>query len=288
MEVHPDPVSKRWWLSIAAVGSVGLVVGASTLFGWMVDETRFDRPDEGFERLTTQVAGVPGVTVDASERWVEAPAFFDPSSQIQLTLDEASLPALLDVACSTRYADALSWSLRVRTEGGNVVSVHSTPDAPHGERCPDFGFDALGLIGHVDSAVRGLDLQAAVWEDGRFALATVDDASSAGLSALLPLVAHAEDLRAAAGLDPRRSVEINAPRLALVVEPGEQERYSDLLTDLVEEHGVSIYWATGGGQTDEAVQMAAPDREHAGIQDAVRDSGLHVADLPVRFIPDHP
>ncbi|PJJ70729.1 hypothetical protein CLV46_0254 [Diaminobutyricimonas aerilata] len=286
-------MSKGWWLAIAAFGSVSLLIGAVTVFTWMVDETHFDRPDERFDRLTAQVAEVPGVTVDASERWVEAPIFFEPNARIELSVEEASLPALLDAACTSPYRDSVSWSLRVRTEGANVVAVHSDPEDPHGargERCPDFGLDVTGLIAHVDRAVPGLDLRATVWGRDTLALGTAEDVPDP-LHDLLPLVAHAEDLRDAAGLHPDRLVEINAADLILVIRPGEQERYLELLTRLVEEHGVSSYWADGGGTPSdgvEKVQIVAPDQEHDEIEDALRASDLHVADLPVRFIPDNP
>lgn len=278
---------------VAALGSAGLLAGAITVFGWMIDETRFDRPDEGFDRLTTRLAGIPGVSVDASQRWVEAPTFLRPSSWVQLTVDESSLPALLDSACSSGYPDAVDWSLRVRTDGGNVVSASTDPEASRGasgDRCPDVGFDLLGVVDQVDRTAQGLDLQAAVWEEGRFALVSLDE-DPLGLPALLPLVAGAEDLRDAAGLPRDRSVEVNSSQLILVVEPGEQERYAEVLTGLVAEHGVSSYWADGGGeQIDgvEKVQIVARESEQGPIEEALRTSGLHIADLPVRFLPFTP
>ena len=49
----------------------------------------------------------------------------------------------------------------------------------------------------------------------------------------------------------------------------------------VEEHGVTAYWATENG-----LRIVAPDVGHAAIEAAVRDSGLPVADRPLRFEAD--
>jgi hypothetical protein len=108
------------------------------------------------------------------------------------------------------------------------------------------------------------------------------------LRELLPLVAHGDDLRDAAGLDSNRSVEINAGDLGLIIEPDEHDRYLALLTALAEKHGVTSYWADGGGTPTDGVlkvQIVAPERAHAAITADLRASGLHVADFPVRFIP---
>lgn len=280
-------------IGVAVLGAVGalLLCGGVVVFVWMIDETQFERPDDGFDRLTAQVESLPGVDVEASERWVEAPTFSDPSSWISLTVDEVGLPAALDAACSTEYPDTVTWSVRVATTGGTAVTMHSDPEARYaaeGERCPDFGFDTAGLVGRVDSTVPGVDLQAGVWDNGRFALVALEEQPE-DLPSLLPLVAHAEDLRDAAGLAPDRSVEVNSSSLILHVEPGEQERYLALLTELAEQHGVTSYWADGGGTpTDgvDKVQVVAPDDEHAAIEEALRTSGLHVAEFPVRFLPE--
>jgi hypothetical protein len=281
-------MSKRVWLT-----ATGLIVGAS-LFGavtislWTISETHFDRPDEGFDLLATELEALPGVGVDQKERWVEAPTFSGPTSWISITVEKTGLPGLLDAACATDYSDTVNWSLRVTTDRDNVVSVHSGPmfgDAVGSSRCTDFGFDVAGVVDGIDSSVSGMELQAAIWEDNQFALVALEDPSE-GLEALLPLVAHADDVRNAAGLDPDRVVEIDAPTLSLVIEPGENERYFAVLTTLAEEHGVTSYAADGGGTpTDgvEKVQIVGGDENHTAIEDAIRTSGLHIADFPVRF-----
>lgn len=280
-------MAKRVWFSLAGLLMLGIVIGVLVLFGLMINETRFDRPDEGFDRLTDQVESLPGVSIESRARWVEAPTFSGPSSYVGLTVDEANLPTLLDTACTTEYPDVVTWSLRILTGGGNAVSVHgdtpSTTGEPGGSRCPDFGFDVVGLTGEVDGMVPGVDLQPSIWENGRFALVALEDEPA---EALLPLVARADDLRDAAGLDPHRSVEINSPTLGLVIESDEHDRYLALLSDLIEEHGVTSYWAgTGGSAADgvEAIQITAPDREHVAIESRIRVSDLRVAELPVRF-----
>jgi hypothetical protein len=279
-------VVRRLWLSAAAIGFVGVGIGALMVFGWTIDETHFDRPDEQFDRLTAESEATPGVSVDAKERWVEAPDFSDPSSWIRLTVEEAHLPGLLSAACASGYPDPVDWSLRVPTGAGTVVSIHTEPAGDPDGHCLDFGFDAVGLVDEIAILDPGVDLQPTIWDDGGFALVVPDEET--GIPDLLPLVDHAEDLRDAAGLDPRRPVEINAASLGLVILPGEHDLYLALLTDLAETHGVTRYWADGDGTPVdgvERVQIVAPDREHAAIEDAIRDSGLHVADLPVRFIP---
>ena len=283
-------VLKRVVLSAIALVVVGGVFGAVTMFAWMIDETHFDRPDTRFDRLTASLDSEPGVSVDAQERWVEAPTFSDPTSWIWLTVEADHLPGLLASACAEQYADPVSWSLSVPTDNGSVVSLYTggmpgdgVDDAP----CPDFGFDAVGVVGEVGRSVPGMNLQASVWENGRFGLVALDDDPGV-LAAMLPLVDRAEELRDAAGVDPNRSIQIDAGSLSAVIAPDEHDRYLALLSDLAESHGVTSYWADGSGTpTDgvEKVQIRAPDAEHTGIEDAIRSSGLHVADFPVRFLP---
>ncbi|NQX05329.1 hypothetical protein HQQ82_12495 [Rathayibacter sp. VKM Ac-2856] len=285
-------MTKRWWLSLAAVAATGLAVGGATLFSWTISETQFDRPDPRFDRLTAQVADLPGVTAPESSRWVEAPVFADPTSWIGVDVDPAGLAALLDTACSTDYGDPVSWSVRVQTDAGTTLAVNSPADErPAGARCPDFGVDPAGLLAPLDSTVRGLELQAAVWPDsgggGHLALTALED--PADIADLLPLVARAEDLRAAAGVAAGSPVEISGVDLSVLVLPGEQERYAELLTELVARHGVTGYFAGAPGtQIDgvDKVQLVAPESEHAAIEELIGRSGLHVAELPVRFLPE--
>jgi hypothetical protein len=286
-------VLKRVVLSITTLVVVGGVFGAATIFAWMVDETHFDRPDARFDRLTAELGSEPGVSVDGKERWVEAPTFSDPTSWIHLTVEADHLPGLLDSACAERYPDAVTWSLRVPTNNGSTVSLYTgatSAERVDGPPCPDFGFDAVGLVEEVGRSLPRMNLQATVWDDGRFALTLLDDYSGT-LSELLPLVDRADEVRAAAGLDPDRSVQIDSASLSAHILAEEHDRYLALLTDLAENHGVTSYWADGGGTPVdgvEKVQIAAPDGGHEEIEDLIRSSGLHVAEFPVRFLPSTP
>ncbi|QHF23002.1 hypothetical protein GTU73_02590 [Rathayibacter sp. VKM Ac-2804] len=285
-------MTKRWWLPLAAVAATGLAVGGATLFSWTISETQFDRPDPGFDRLTAEVAALPGVSAPESARWVEAPVFADPTSWIGVDVDRAGLAALLDTACATEYADPVSWSVRVRTDGGTALGVSSPADErPAGARCPDFGVDPAGLLGPLDGVADGLELQAAVregvgGEGSRFSLIALED--PAGVVDLLPLVARAEDLRDAGGIAAGSLVEISGSTLSVLVRPGEQERYARLLAELIERHGVTGYFdSSDGTQSDgvDKIQVTAPEAEHAAIEEALRESGLSIAELPVRFLP---
>jgi hypothetical protein len=181
----------------------------------------------------------------------------------------------------------------VLTDGGNAVSVHGPWEGPGGaSRCPELDVDPAGLLGPLDDVVSGLDLQAAVWDGtdgrtGRFSLLAIEDPEAPG--ALLPLVAHAEDLRAAVGVAGDLPVEISGSRISALVRFGEQERYAALLAELLERHGVTgFYDSSDGTQTDgvDKVQVTAPESEHAAVEEALRESGLSIADLPVRFLPE--
>jgi hypothetical protein len=262
------------------------------MLGWMVGETHFARPDEGFDRLAAEVEGIPGVTVDDRERWVEAPGFSDPSSWMALDVDAAALPELLATACATAYADPVSWSFRIRADAGTVVVVHGDQqaDGRGGSRCPDPGFDVAGLVARIGGIVPGMEVQPTVGADGGFGLVARED-GSAGVASLLPLVAHADELRDAAGLDPGRSVEVQGGLLGVTVAAGEQDLYVALLADLVDEHGVTSFWADDGSAAVDGVavvQVVAPQEERAAVEDRIRASGLRIAGSAVRFLPPEP
>ncbi|MDY0908810.1 hypothetical protein [Microbacterium sp. CFBP9034] len=283
--------ARRVWLSVLVLAIIGFLLGALVLFAWMVNETHFDRPSQEFDEFEAEVASLPGVESVEKERWVEAPTFWSPTSWIFVTVDEAGLPGLLDAGCSPSYADPVTWSIRVRTQSAAEVSLHAGPTAPAAagaqEQCPDFGFDAVRLVDELDIVAPGLALQPSVWDNGRFALVALEDEVQAGFTHLLPLIAHADDLLVAAGLDSKKELEINAANLGLVLEPGESDEYLALLTELAEDHAVSSYWADGGGTPIdgvEKVQIVAPDQQREAIEEAIRSSGLHIADRPVRFL----
>ena len=282
---------RRVWLSVLVLAIVGVVIGALVMFGWMVNETHFDRPTQEFDEFESQVENLPGVDGVEKERWVEAPTFSNPTSWMSVTVDEAGFPGLLGAACSTDFPDPVTWSIRVRTPAAAEVSLDAVPadvDAADGDvGCPDFGFDAVRLVDELDRVAPGLALQPAVWDNGRFALVALEEELPTGFTHLLPLIEHADDLLAAAGLDPNDVVDIYSANLGFVLEPGESDEYLALLTELAEHHAVDSFWADSGGTpTDgiEKVQIVAPDEHHAAIEKIIRSSGLHIADLPLRFL----
>ena len=88
-----------------------------------------------------------------------------------------------------------------------------------------------------------------------------------GFAQVLPLVEHADELLAAAGLDADSAVEISSANLGVVLGPGESEEYLALLTELTERHSVDSFWADpDGAQADgiEKVQIVAPERRARG------------------------
>jgi len=283
-------IVKRVCLSVLVLAIIGVVTGALVLLSWMVNETHFDRPSQEFDELETQLENLPGVDSVDKERWVEAPTFSDPTSWMSVTVDEAGLPGLLQAACSTGYPDGVTWSIRVRTPSAAEVSLYAAPTAPStaggDARCPDFGFDAVRLVDELDRVAPGLAVQPSIWENGRLELVALEELP-AGFTHLLPLIRHADDLLGAAGLDANAVVEINSANLGLTLEPGESDAYLTLLTELAASHAVSSYWADGGGTPMdgiEKVQIVAPDEQHAAIEELIRSSALHIADLPVRFL----
>jgi hypothetical protein len=278
-------------VSALALVIIGLGVGALTMLGWMVDETHFDRPTQEFDDFERQIESLPGVREVDKARWVEAPTFSNPTSWMSVTVDRAGLPGLLDAACSTDYPDTVTWSIHVRTTSAAAVSMHSAPAAlqrmDDPAQCADFGFDAVRLIDELDRVVPGIDVQPAIWDNGRFAVVVIEDGMREPLTELLPLVENAEDLLTAAGLPDHDAIEISSTDLGLVLERGESDRYLALLTELAEDHAVTSYWADpAGAQADgiAKVQIVAPEGHHAAIEQAIRASGLHIAELPVRFI----
>jgi hypothetical protein len=282
---------KYVWLSMGALAIVGVVFGAVVTFGWMIDETHFERPTPEFDDFERQVENLPGIDRVDKERWVEAPTFSNPTSWMSVTVNQAGFPRLLETACSTDYPDAITWSVRVRTAAGSEVSLHAAPTVPDAvgddSRCPDFGLDAVRVVDELDRVAPGVAIQPAVWEDGRLALVALEEDVPADVTHLLPLIEHADDLLAAAGLAGNHLVEINSANLGLILEPGESDRYLAMLTELAEDRAVSSYWADGGGTPIdgvEKVQIVAPDDQHAVIEEIIRSSQLHIADLPVRFL----
>jgi hypothetical protein len=292
-EVHEPYGSRRKWakriaIAVGVVAVVALVGGAGVIFAWMVDETHFDRASADFDALTAEVDQMPGIDLTDAERWVEAPTFATPTSWIGLAVDRHALPGLLDAACATDYPDSIDWSMRIRTDSGGDISVSADTSAPGGghERCAQFGFDVVSLVDEIDRIAPGTAVHASVWDDGRFALGSMDEYTK-GFAHLLPLVASADRLLDAAGLAPDRTLSVNAGTLDLTVARGESERYVALLSKLGEEHDASAFWADGAGTpTDgvEKVQIIAPEKEHEAIERLVQESELRVADMPVRFI----
>lgn len=289
-DAGPPSPRRRPWRWVVGIGVAAIVlafgVGAVLMFSWMVDETRFERPTAEFDDLTTQIAAVPGVTEVDADRWVEAPTFSDPYSWITLRVDAAAFPDLLDEVCTISYPDDVMWWVRVETAAGSEVSLSASSVAAGGDRCADFGFDAPAVVEELAASVPGIDVQPSVWDDGQFALVTLEDHVD-GFGHLLPLVGRTDDVRAAAGFDDGTDVEINSMTLGVTIRPGEVDGYLSLLTTLSEEHGVTSFWADSGGTPVDGVdrvQVTAPASQHEAVEALVRDSGLAIADLPARFL----
>ncbi|KDP91429.1 MULTISPECIES: hypothetical protein [Clavibacter] len=280
------------WIRISVVGLVvvALVGSALVVLGWTIDERHFARPDAGFDRLTTRMDALAGVDVRHAERWVEAPTFSDPSSWIELEVDAAHLPEALAAVCAAEHPDAVALTLLVDAGASTTVTVHDeVPEAgdASGPRCFDPGFDVVGLADAAGRLVPGIDLQPTLWEDGRFALASLEY-DLGDITDMLPLVAHADELRDAAGLAPGQPVQIDSMTVGVTVWPDEHERWPALLDELVTEHGVtSVYADDGSTQTDGVakVQVSAPEEAHAAVEARIRASALAIAEYPVRFLP---
>lgn len=281
---------KRLGIAVAVVAGVGLVLGGSVVFAWMIDETHFDRPSPAFDELQSQVEMLPGVDGVQKERWVEAPTFSDPTSWMSVTVDQGGLPGVLQAACATDYPDTVTWTFIVQTPSSAAVTLGTETrgtDAAAGASCADFGFDPVGLVDELDRVVPGQAIQPSVWETGTLALVALEMQLSNGYEHLLPLVENADELLAAGGFAAADSVEINSPNLGLTIHPGEGAEYAALLTALAEDHGVTSFWADGGGTPIdgvEKVQVVAPEQEWDEVESLIRSSALHVSDLDVRFV----
>ncbi len=279
-------VRRTAWSVVVLVG-IALVFGGALLFSWMIDETHFDRPSDGFDALETQIASLPLVASVEKERWVEAPTFSDPTSWMSVTVASAGLPDVLEVACDNEYPDPVTWSFRVLTPASSEVTLNSTSFPAEAVGCPDFGFDAMRLVDQIDRVAPGIPVQPSIWQDGLLSLVMLEDQTATGYTDVLPLVEHADALVASAGLDAGSQVEINSMNLGLILEPGESGDYLALLTALAADHAVTSFWADGAGTpTDgiEKVQIIGPESEHRAIEELIRSSSLHIADLPVRFL----
>lgn len=280
---------RRIVLAVCVLVVVGLVTGGLVIFGWMVDETHFDRPSAEFDQFAADIDGLPGVGSVETERWVEAPTFSDPTSWMSVSVEESGLPGLLEAACTTDYPDGVTWSIRVLTPSATEVSLHASPppDASLGSRCPDFGFDAVALVDELDRVAPGLAVQPSIWQPGRLTFVEVEEALPVGFTHLLPLIENADTLLSAAGLAADDVVEINAATLDLRLRHGEADEYLALLRELADDRGVSTFWASDSSmQTDGVakVQMVAPQPQRTSIEEAVASSGLPIADYRVRFI----
>jgi hypothetical protein len=277
----PRSLGARIGIGAAVVGVIALGGAGVLLFGLTIDETHFDRPSAEFDALRTEIATVDGVEVVGSERWVEAPTFSDPSSSMSVTVDADALPDLLARACGSTYPDAVSWAIEVDTAAETRVSLFS--DAAHG--CPAIGFDPTPVVAEIDRVAPGVQVQAAVMDNGMFSLFAMEN----GFEELVPLVAQAETVRDAAELAPGGAVEVAATRLGVTVGPGEGPAYAALLTRLVDDYGVTYFSAASGGTPIdgiEKVQLAAPERNHAAVEAAIAQSALPLTALPVAFLPE--
>lgn len=275
------PKTARVRIGIGLATAAAVVVGGAGLlmFGWMIDETHFDRPTEAFDVLGEDAAAVPGVRSVDKERWVEAPAFSDPSSSVIVRADAAAFPLVREVACRSAYTDAVLWGFELETAAGTQVSLFSE----RRRGCPELGFDAHAVVAELDELVPGIRIHASL-DDERLALASFDDGGPAGIAELVPLVSSVDAVRAAAGLPGSTPVQVSAALLAVRIGPGETAEYEALLDDLVHRYEATGFFAGGDGlPTDgvEKVQVTAPREHHAGIRSAIETSGLAIAALPV-------
>ena len=278
-------------VSALLLSAIAVVAAGVTLYSWIVNEEHFARPSAAFDALEDRIGSLPGVVAVEKERWVEAPTFSQPTSWMRVEVEQSGLRGLLDAACSSDYPDPVSWSVTVTTPSAAEVSMHSAEGGANqsgsAAPCPDFGFDAVRVVDVLDRVAPGLALQPSVWEDGQFALVSLDDGTASGLADLLPLLGHVDEIAESAGRDRAGSVEVNSPFLAVTIADGESDEYVALLRELVEDHSVTSFWADDSGtQVDgvERVQIVAPTDDPGEIERALRASGLAIADLPVRFL----
>ncbi|GAB3603297.1 hypothetical protein [Microbacterium aureliae] len=295
---HPRPrtIRRRSLQVLLGLGAVGAVIAGSVLFGWTVDETRFDRPSAELDAFAADLAALPDVDSVETERWVEAPTFSTPMTSIAVTVGREGLGGVLRAACDGAYDDPVGWSIRVPLPSSTEAVLAADPDpadpadpADGIPACPHFGFDAEGFVEQLGRLAPGLRVQPAVWGDGVFALVETTYDEQLALDRLLPLVEDAEVLRGAAGLDAGHVVEVNAPNLGLTLAPGDAGGYATLLARLAD-LGARAFWVaqddTAGG--DGAVQLDAPGDRHPALEQAVRSSGLAIADAPVSFLDSAP
>lgn len=252
------------------------------MYGFLADETRFDRPSAELDALRSDVAAVPGVRAVDAQRWVEAPTFSVPSSSVRVSAEAEALPAVLKTACSTAYPEAVSWNLDVDTAAGTGVWLHA--DATRG--CPDFGLDPGAVVQGLDRLVPGIRISASIGEGGRLVLSSMEEPSP-DFADVLPLVDRADDLRSAAGIDPDAVVEVGSSLLIVDVEAGAGAATRTLLTTLTDRYQVTGFFAGGSGTPVDGVdkvQVTAPAQHHAAITGAIAGSGLPFAALPVSFL----
>ncbi|BFM26066.1 hypothetical protein [Microbacterium sp. che218] len=277
----PTSLRSRIAVVAAATAAVAVLGGGVMMFGLMADEARFPRSDPAFDALGAHVASIPGVTDVQSERWVEAPLFVQPHASLSVTVSGDDLDEVWRLACSSEYPDAVSWGFDVVTVADTRVSFAGEADGG----CPDVGFDPAPVVTEIGRLAPGENVQAAIWDDARLGISTIDGRETA--DRLLPLVAGADALRTAAGVDPGTPVEVSGPQLGVVVGPGEAQRYHDLLTRLIDTYGATALHLGGGGTPIdgiEKVQLAAPAEHHAAIEREIAASGLPIADLAVAFL----
>lgn len=104
---------------------------------------------------------------------------------------------------------------------------------------------------------------------------------------MLPLVEHAPNLLAAAGLAFEDDVEINAATLEVRLSGGEAAEYLALLRELADARGVTSFWARDATQQTDGVakvQLVAPALQQTAIERAITSSALPIAAYSIRFI----
>jgi len=268
-----------WGVVLGSIGVVG-VVALGVVLAMMLDETHLERPSAHFDALTAEVASVPGVTVDHSERWVEAPTFARPQAALAVTVDAASLTRFVETLCASGYAEPLMTSVSARTAVGTRMALYA--DADHGV-CPDYGFDAPAVLALLDEIVPGQAIQPAEWDSG-FAFTAMEGPAS-GFAHLLPLVVRSDELRVAVELPAATPLAVDGMTLGVRFLPADRQRYVALLEQVLHLGAVTFSASDADEQTDGVarVQIAAPENARGAIERAVRASGLALADDEIRF-----
>jgi hypothetical protein len=273
------------WVLGGVAGAIA--VSGAVAFGWMVDETRFERPDARFDALVDDLRALPGVETVESQRWVEVSNLSDPTSWITLDVTAANLVAVDETLCETTYPDPVSVRIRVRTAEGTELVVGNGLEDPvfSAGTCPDLGVDAVGLLSEIDRVVPGLTVDAAVRPGKGLALVAFENAPDDSLTEMLPLVSRGSRLLAAAGMESRGTLLIESPSLSVPLTAEDDAAYAQLLTTLSRDFGVRSFGvAPDAAPPVDGIQIVAPQRNREAIERVIAAADVPASTLKVRFL----